>query len=68
MSLKIHGLPLGLYESHALTADEGGQTTQVIGDAPLTGRNNQIVPRDLKLKTVDSTMLDPMIQDKIDQL
>ena len=42
--------------------------TKVINDEPLQGANNAIVPRNMKLKTIENRSMDKMIQEKIDIL
>ena len=59
---------MGIYETHALSAKQGSQATQVLSDDPLVGQNNQIVPRNLKLKTMENVVFDPIIQDRIEVL
>ena len=47
---------MGLYESHALATSNGQSATQLITDDPVVGHNNQIVPRNLKLKTMENVV------------
>ena len=67
VSLKCSGQQIGSYESHAL-GEDGHNATQVLGDEPVKGINNQIVPRNLKLKTVSHDQLDPQILERIQEL
>jgi hypothetical protein len=61
-------MALGIYEAHALHGQEGYIATKVIGDDPVVGTDNSIVPRNLKLKTVDTTKMDQFIIEKIEIL
>ena len=61
VSLRCNGQAMGIYETHALSAKQGSQATQVLSDDPLVGQNNQIVPRNLKLKTMENVVFDPII-------
>jgi hypothetical protein len=54
---------MGIYETHAL--QEGILATQVIGDAPVVGPNNEMVPRNLKINSVGNREFDPVITEKI---
>lgn len=68
VQLKVSGFALGTYEKHALFGHEREFATQVLGDEPVTGYENTVVPRNLKLKTLEGKEMDKMIQDKIEIL
>lgn len=68
VAFKIFGTPMGTYESYALHGREGPMATKVIGDTPVEGHNQTIVPRNLKIETVETNKMDRDIVEKIEML
>ena len=48
--------------------NDNGLAVQAVNDEPFTGLNNQIVPRNMKISTLNTKQFDPMILEKLEQL